>query len=266
MNHLLWPTLLLTALFFWLGSKAEGWLIAPSRRWGFALLATVLAIPGLLFAAYYAKILGEPIWLYEFRALPGTELTAAGTGLLAGFIHQFRLKHSLIRKHLRPVTVPVILAVIIGAPYVKPLLRPLPKTQLTEQWKDDVCLQSTPSTCGPASAATILKSLGREATEAELACECLSYAGGTENWYLARALRKRGLRVEFKLLPQTAQTFPTPAIAGVKLPQGSGHFIALISKDGSHYIGSDPLTGKFSATITELKSDYHFTGFFLHLR
>lgn len=263
MNHLLWPTSILTVLLFWLGTLAEKKLARAPTRLGLIAFATVFALPGLLFAGYYTKLLGEPIWFYQFRAVPGTELAAAGVGLLAGFVHQARHKYRLLKTQFRALTIPLILAVITIAPYVKPLLRPLNKRQLTEQWKDDVCLQSTSSTCGPASAATIAKALGKNITEGELACDSLTYAGGTENWYLARALRNRGFKVEFKAISPDDRTFPTPAIAGVKLPPGTGHFIALISSDGTNYIGSDPLTGKFSATLAGLKSSYQFTGFFL---
>jgi hypothetical protein len=266
MNHLFWPTGLLAALLFWIGSGIEKTLNSRPQRLAFIVIATALALPGLLFAAYYTKLLGEPIWLYRFRAAPGTELTAAGVGLLAGFAHQARHKHALLRKQLRSLTIPAILAVIISAPYLKPLIRPVKQSQLTEQWRDGVCLQSTPSTCGPASAATIVKSLGKTVTEAELARESLTYAGGTENWYLVRALRQRGFHVEFQPTLPDAPEFPTPAIAGVKLPQGTGHFIALLSQADSNYVGSDPLTGRFTATLAELKMNYQFTGFFLVIR
>lgn len=256
----------MAALFFWLGTKAESKLATSFGRSGFLIAASILAVPGFLFAAYYTKLLGEPIWLYKFRAAQGTELTAAGIGLLAGFVHQVRHKYASLRKQVRTLTMPLILAVIIGAPYIKPLIRPLNKSQLVEQWKDGVCIQSTPSTCGPASAATILKSLGKNVTEAELAAESLSYAGGTENWYLVRALRRSGLQVEFKPTAPDAPEFPTSAIAGVTLPQGSGHFIALISKVDSTYTCCDPLTGRFSATISDLRDQYRFTGFFLVIK
>ena len=266
MNHVLWPTALLTAALFWIGSRVESKVNSRPLRLVLIVVATVLALSGLLFAAYYTKLLGEPIWLYRFRAAAATELTAAGLGLLAGFVHQARHKHPFLKRQLRSLTVPAILVVVIGAPYIKPLIRPLKKNQLIEQWKDGVCLQSTPSTCGPASAATIVSSLGKSVTAAELATESLTYAGGTENWYLVRALRKRGFTVEFRPTAPDSAEFPASAIAGVKLQQGTGHFIALISNTDSNYSGSDPLTGRFNATLAELKANYEFTGFFLVIR
>jgi len=265
MNHMFWPTFFFAVLFFLAGMNAERRFSTNLSRKLFLLLAGIAALPGVLFASYYTKLLGEPIWLYRFRAMPGSELTAAGVGLIAGFTHQVRHKHPWMKRQLRNFTVPAILAVVIGAPYVKPVIRPLNTKQLRENWEDGVCIQSTPSTCGPASAATIARALGRPVTEAELARESLSYAGGTENWYLARALRRRGFAVDFCFYEPDAGSLPTPTIAGVKLPQGTGHFIALLTYDGTNYVCNDPLTGRFQATHAELTGGYRFTGFFLRI-
>ena len=266
MNHMLWPTALLATALFWLGTTAEQKLVGDPLRPLFVVLAALISLPGLLFAAYYTKLLGEPIWLYQFRAMPGTELTAAGFGLLAGFIHQARQKHTLLKRQLRAFTMPAIFAVVLTAPYIKPMLRPVDAQQFQEWWEDGVCIQSTPSSCGPASAATITRSLGQTIPEADLARESLTYAGGTENWYLVRALRQHGFKVEFQMVLPDAQEFPTSAIAGVRLAQGTGHFIALIGRDGTNYIVGDPLTGRLTASLSELQSEYKFTGFFLVIK
>lgn len=266
MNHLFWPTALIAALLFWIGCLMEGRLQNTPSRIIWIVILLALALPGLLFAAYYTKLLGEPIWLYWFRALPATELTAAGAGLLAGFAHQARYKQPFLKRQLTKLTIPVICALVIAVPYVKPVFRPLDSNQLQDHWEENVCLQSSASTCGPASAATIARSLGRRLTEAELARESLSYAGGTENWYLTRSLRKRGFKVEFVKVPPDSDAFPTPAIAGVKLSQGTGHFIALLDRQGATYSVGDPLIGKLTASLSELRTDYKFTGFFLVIK
>ena len=266
MNPMFWPTTVLAVLLFWIGTKAEQRIISPWIRNVFLLVAAVIAVPGFLFVFYYSKLLGQPPWFCEFRSWPYTELAGGGVGLLLGFVHQFRHKSPVLRRQLRLATVPVILAVVLTVPFVKPLVRPLDTQQLQERWQEGVCIQSTPSTCGPASAATILRSLGKDVTEAELARECFTYAGGTENWYLARSLRKRGCTAEFRRLTPDTNELPVPAIAGVKLREGAGHFIALLSRDGTNYLGSDPLTGKFTASLAELRSEYLFTGSFIAIK
>jgi hypothetical protein len=264
MNLALWPTALIGSALFWLGTIAERKLAGQLCRRIFVIIAVILAIPGALFAIYYTKLMGEPIWFYEFRSMTGTELSAAGLGLIAGYLNRARHRHPLLKRQLRAFTVPVIFSLVLAAPFVKPMLRP--SGQFQDQWKNGVCIQSTPSSCGPASAATIARFLGKNITEAELAHESLTYFGGTENWYLARALRKRGFNVEFRKLPANSENFPTPATAGVKLAQGTGHFIALISRDGTNYVAGDPLTGKEVAPLSELRSEYTFTGFFLVIK
>lgn len=79
-----------------------------------------------------------------------------------------------------------------------------------------ICRQTTPHTCSAAAAATILNSLGIEASEAELAALCLTKQGTT--WLglyhgLAVKLRGTGFRAEFfecrtSELPEIVLEFP----------------------------------------------------------
>ena len=69
MNPFIWPTLILGALCFWLGMQAHQRLSGKrALLWAVSIVA---AVPGVLFAAYYIKVLGEPLWLYRFRAIAG---------------------------------------------------------------------------------------------------------------------------------------------------------------------------------------------------
>jgi hypothetical protein len=266
MNPMFWPTALLAVLLFWLGTVAERCIVLPATRKVFLVLAAAIAAPGLLYVLYYTKLLGQPSWFFELRSWRYTELAGAGVGLLFGYIHHCRHKHPSLRRQLRRGTMPAIFAVVIAVPFLKPVVRPVDFRQMQDRWEGDVCLQSTPSTCGPASAATILRSLGKDVTEVELARECFTYAGGTEIWYLARSLRKRGCSVEFKTMDLGDAALLLPAVAGVRLREGTGHFIALLRNDGTNFIGNDPLTGKFKATLSELQTDYRFTGSFLLIK
>jgi ABC-type bacteriocin/lantibiotic exporter with double-glycine peptidase domain len=124
-----------------------------------------------------------------------------------------------------------------------------------------VCLQSSYATCGPASAATLLRGLGHNVTEKELAVDSYTYSGGTEAWYLARAIRRRSAQAEFVL---TDSAFPSPSIAGVRM--GGGHFIAIESAASDKVTFVDPLTGESTLTPSELHARYRFTGFFLRVK
>jgi hypothetical protein len=239
-----------------------------SRRWALVLAAilVVLAIPAAVYDLYYFKILGEPIWLYRLRSVPGSELLASLCGLFAGWIQVRmapRLKLSPLGKRF---LVPVVLAFGLALPYLKPLLRPVPSSTLRDEWNGKACLQSTASTCGPASVATIVHSLGGHLRESDLTREAFTSGRGTENWYLARALRRHGWRTNFLL--SDPGSVPLPAVAGVRLKSlgNSGHFIALLERHGDEFVLADPMEGLSTNTLSGMYSVYDFTGFFMTIR
>lgn len=105
-----------------------------------------------------------------------------------------------------------------------------------------------------------------DASEKELAKEALTYRGGTENWYLARALRRRGFNADFVVQPSKSLSIPSPSIAGVRLEGGTGHFVAILDTSGESVVIGDPLVGKLKLSRAELNKRYHFTGLFLVVR
>lgn len=64
---------------------------------------------------------------------------------------------------------------------------PMPETN--DRWRDGVCLQTSPATCSPAAAATLLRAHGIPATEREMAGLCLTREGGTAAHGLYRGLK-----------------------------------------------------------------------------
>jgi hypothetical protein len=231
-------------------------------------VAFAIALPGILFAVYYTKLLGDPLWLYEFRSARGSELSAGGAGLVAGLLHGRFSAHERFRKIAGQWFFPIILLLGLLVPYLKPILRPPHWDQFQDQWSEDVCLQTSETSCGPACAATLLRQLGKPATEKEIAKAAFTSRNGTENWFLARTLRARGCQVQFTSVTNTTQDWPFPAIAGVRLPGSgnTGHFIAILGRVGDKYIVGDPLIGKLVQTQSELRSDYEFTGFFMTVK
>jgi hypothetical protein len=246
-------TALLAALLYVAGLRARAPLL---QRAG--LLA---ALPALLFAAGYAHLgLDEAPWFCRLRALPGSELLVAGAGLTAG----------LLAPRLRwRVAPPLLAACLVIVPFFKPLLGLLMPPASGNLWAGGVCLQTTPSTCGPCSAATVVRALSAgSVSEATLAAEAHTFRGGTESWQLARALRRRGLRADFGRVSAAVApaAFPVPSIAGVRLGDGIGHFVAVLGRapDGRWQIG-EPLSGLLVLDEAELRQRYVFTGFYLSI-
>jgi hypothetical protein len=265
MNWLLIPTLLLSGILFGVGAR-----LGKRRLRGGGLLAlcglgAIVALPGVLFAAYYLKGLGEPVWLYRFRSVPGAELAASGAGFLAGLLHGRLSGGERFRRIVGRWFFPGVLAVGLVLPYLKPVLRPPRSSQFQDRWVDDVCLQTSESSCGPACVATLLRRFGKHVTEAQIAKECFTSGNGTENWYLARAFRKRGLAVQLLRESDPSKPWPFPAIAGVRLRSSgnTGHFITILDRTGDNYVVGDPLEGKVVQSQSQLRETYEFTGFFM---
>lgn len=260
MNWFSIPTLLLGLVAYFLGQRWLRCVSSVKTTSLYLCVALILALPAFFYAAYYSRLLGEPVWLYRLRTIPSSELLAGFAGFAAAWL-QIRfvppLKLSPIGSRL---LVPVILIFIIALPYLKPICRPLRTSKLQDRWEDGVCMQSSFSTCGPASAATVLRYLGVNVSERELAQESFTCASGTENWYLARALRRRGFTTAFKLDENLKSL---PAIAGVRMKStdNSGHFIAVLERQGNRFVIGDPMEGRSIHTFDELRDKYEFTGF-----
>jgi hypothetical protein len=271
MNELLFPTLLLSTLLFFAGYRMAQQKRKPLAGVLLAFAAAVAFLPATLFTAYYFHFSDNAVWFYRFRSIPLTELWAAGAGLAPGLlvgklIISPRLKPYPLFKWIATGALLLCFLLLLAAPYAKPAILPL-ALPLHDQWKEGVCIQSTPSTCGPSSAATLLRFFGKPATEEELARECFTYSGGTENWYLARAFRRRGFNVDYWITPPQPDTLAYPSITGTQLGEGgAGHFIAVLGKQGDRYIIGDPLSGRFILPIERLKRKYYFTGFFMIVR
>lgn len=266
MNWLLVPTFLLAAAFFLFGKSLAGKQFSATALASLFAAMILLSTPGFLYAVYYLKVLGEPIWLYRWRSLPFTELAASGAGLLAGYAQGALIGRIKLSRVGKKVFFPLLLFLMLAAPYLKPIARPLDAKSIRDVWSDGVCLQSTPATCGPASAATLLRANGKTVTEKELAMEVFTSSTGTENWYLTRALRRRGATVEYFLDRPQPDRLRHPAIAGVRLSadgSGSGHYIAILGEQGENYIVGDPLVGRLLLSAKDLQVSYYFTGFFM---
>jgi hypothetical protein len=257
MNLLFFPVVILAALFF-LAAYRLGMRPAP-LHWRTCIAAVACALPAVLMAAYYLHLYDDALWFYEFRSLPLAELSASAAGFPAGLIQAW-----IVRRAPRlSALVPGLLLIGLFVPYMKPVIAPLDLERLKAVCKDGVCLQTTASTCGPASAASVLRLFNVEETEKTLAKEAFTSSGGTENWYLARALRRRGFDVRYEILDRPVAKLPYPSIAGVTLPGGGGHFIAVLGETPEAYVVGEPMSGKLVVPKTRIGAAYSFTGFFM---
>lgn len=233
-----------------LGKKAK--LIA-------GVLSLTLCLPGAWFAFYYLHLLPEPPLLYQLRALPGSEGFLAIFGIAAG------IWRSLLPRILKPLPTAATIFVLT-IPFLKPVLRPLDPAVLTEHWEGDACIQSSMVTCGPASAASIMRFLGdKETRESHLARDAWTSQSGTEAWHLARAVEKRGFKVRFSAPEGLPEAKELPGIIGTG-GQGAGHFIAVLEITGEEIVFIDPLRGKDRMSLTKFLKWHQLEPFFMSIQ
>lgn len=155
---------------------------------------------------------------------------------------------------------------LLTVPFLKPVFRPLDTSVLTEQWIGDACIQSSVVTCGPASAASILRYLGdKEVTERDLAHGAWTSQSGTEAWHLARELKRRGLRVRFIAPNGLPEPEDLPGILGTG-SMGAGHFIAVLEITGAEIVFVDPMRGKDRQPIAEFLKWQKLEPFFMSIQ
>jgi len=217
------------------------------------LVFALLAVPSILFSVYYLHVLPECGWFYALRSWPGSEFMVLFLGCAGG------IAAALIPRKLLSLPLFAVLAIAV-IPYVKPLMAPLSDNDFKDKWRRNACLQSTASTCGPASVATILRHFGINTTEQAVARAAYSYAGGTEAWYLARYIRGCGLSAHFVFCPTFSPEAGQPALVGVRIGN-DGHFIAVLEIHDDQVTVADPLTGESQMNLARFKLLYEFTGF-----
>ncbi len=223
-----------------------------TRSVTFGVLA-ILSIPALLSTIYYFHVLPEVAWFYTMRSWRGSEFLVIFLGAAGGAAAALLPRWLVVF----PLFGSICLAVV---PYLKPVINPLDLSSLNEEWDGDACLQSTSSTCGPASTASILRNLGVNSSESEIARAAFTSASGTEAWYLARYVRSRGLGARFNFNPTFSTSAGFPAMIGVRVG-GYGHFIAVLDVRGDQVTYVDPLSGNSRLPTSEFLRRYEFTGF-----
>lgn len=232
------------------------------KKYSLILLVIIFAFISLLIpAAYVSDLIGENPYYAYFRAYPYTELLIVLIAPLAALITQLMVIN-YGKKVFVSLLGSIILMLYISTPFIKPIIRPLPK-EINDKWFENIALQTTRSTCGPASLATIMKYYGDKGSEKNIARAAFSSASGTENWYLARYAQQHGYQYHF-LHNNILSRIPTPAIIGVKIGK-AGHFITLLSYDAQHYTIADSLSGLHILTEQDFNKKYYFNGFVLYL-
>jgi predicted double-glycine peptidase len=218
----------------------------------------------------YAVSMAIVVALNVSRYVPATINTAPGQWLLAGRKEIFLIGIAAIigivpcLHKVHPARTRVLLGafmtVLLMRSSVLPLMGPvLDRAEIaklpTVLDMDDVCLQTTNYTCGPASLVSALRAFGIEETESNAALEtlCNSYSGTRSADiadYVNRAYGDRGLRASYRYIASVEELreLGGVAIAEVKSNFWMDHFVAVVGWDGTSPIVADPYCGQFKTT------------------
>jgi biotin operon repressor len=212
-----------------------------NRTWmRFALMATsvVLSVPAVLFLCNYMWEVPSGAWFFSFHSLPAIEASSGSVGTLLGVM----FAHAKLHPHR--LNLPVLAAsVVVGiilllVPFGKQLFyTKVEYSGLKNVWKDGVCKQTSGTTCMPASFATVVRLIGGNITEQELAREAGTNSGGTEVWYLIRVLRRHGYEVDIRTA-KSLKDASAPAVIGLGI---MGHVVVLMSKTDTGPEIGDPI-------------------------
>jgi predicted double-glycine peptidase len=131
---------------------------------------------------------------------------------------------------------------------------------------DGVCRQGTDYTCGPAAAVTLLRRMGFEAEESELAVLCRTSAFlGTPADLLANNLQARyraeGLTAEYRSFRSIAELENSgPTLALVKFSLFLDHYVAVLDVGPETVTIGDPLVGKTILSHEEFERRWRRVG------
>lgn len=227
---------------------------APLRA-ALVLFACFLTTPSLMFLCNYILNTPSGNWFYYYHSLPGIESSSGLVGALLGVVT------ASINRNPRWVKIPILIVSIllamplIMAPFAKKILYKLDYSTLENRWTKGICKQSSPSTCVPASCATVIKLLGGNVSERELAIEAGTTRRGTELWYMMRSLRKHGFQMN-AYAASSLKDAPTPCILGVKVGR-AGHVVVMISKNAAGPEIGDPSGIRKHYTWAVFERGYH---------
>ena len=116
--------------------------------------------------------------------------------------------------------------------------------------KDGICKQTTGFTCGPAAAVTVLRDLGIDAKENDLAIysKC-NPKGGTTHKNLVKAIKKlygkNGIECSYLTFDSIEQLKDScPLIACINLSSAVSHYTVILEVTENKVIIGDPIGGK----------------------
>jgi hypothetical protein len=257
---------ILTAVFGAVVGRMFSRLKNPHWIWGYLF---PLALIALLVVATYVSIRA---FVPAFAWVSGGRMRFVIIGIAVTMGSM-----TLLGRLKRPVEKVIVFVVMIGAviwgavlPFLVPALIRGNLTNLqTKVDADNVCVQSTSYTCGPAAAVTALRQLGLSAKEGELAIlSHTSPVAGTLPWCLYKAIQQRygaqGLLCQFRRFDSVSQLREADVtLAVVRDAFLLDHCVAILEVSDETVTIGDPVLGRVTMSYKSFEDVWRFYGIVL---
>ena len=258
---------LLTASGFALGRWSSR---LPKPYWAVGYLVSLPLVVAISLARRIPRLAFVPPFSWIMIGRVEFALLAVGSAVLL-MTPLSRLPHR--RQRVMVAALTVAFAGYFILPFVLPgVVRSRLAVLQTKMDRDGVCRQTTGYTCGPAATVTVLRGLGLEAEEGELAILAKATpVSGTQPDSLCSALRRRygaaGLTCEFRHFRTVHELRDAgPAIVLVKFALLVDHYVAVLATTEDALLIGDPASGARTLSYAELEDIWRGYGVVLTRR
>jgi hypothetical protein len=237
-------------------------------HWGWGYFFPLLMVAILLGATYIGTFYYNPVLVF----ISGSRLRFVIL-CLAVTIGSTTLLWRLRRRFERLIMLAVMIAVVMWSsvlPFAYPLFINDDLGRIENVFdNDNICIQTTTYTCGPAAAVTALDRLGLSAREGQIAILAhTSPIVGTLPWCLYRALdenySRQGLQCEFRYFNSVDQLRDAGiTLAVVKDAFLIDHCVAVLNVTDRMVTVADPVTGKMVMSHKQFEECWRFYGIVL---
>lgn len=236
--------LALTSLCAWAGYKisrlkSKAWLVCFGIA--FSLVMAVVVLHRIPTLAYH------PLFIWLASANEYIVMTVCVPLVFSLLIPRLRFRR---QKIFLGIFAGLITIYFVVPPFLDPALLYAAMEDCDTWLEDDVCMQTTPYTCGAASAVTALKQFGIDAEEKDMAfASATSRVWGTPVYTLARTIEKsygdQGISCDIKTFDTIDELAEQcPVIVVIKYRAMIDHYVTVLKVTDDFVLIGDPLKGK----------------------
>lgn len=219
------------------------------------IFLVLISLPAIFIDSYYFHVFDNSVLYIQFRSINNFEILNCLIWFSIWYLAWVTIKENKILRYLIYI---IFIWILLIIPYVKPIIMPIETSK--NDWLNNVCIQSTPSTCWPCALATIFKYYWINSSEWEIAKNTFSSKTSTEIWYLIRYINNNWLKAKI-IQESNINKIPYPSILWTTLNTWEWHFITLLWKKNQKIIIWDSLIWRRELSLDEFNAEYKLSSY-----